>query len=446
MSRLHPLLLLAPLGAVSCEIPEMKSFYCGSPSLSVRDDVPAGDVRLRAKLRQDDSEPATVAIGYSTDGGETWYEATLEGETQGLASSPDGEKNDFVWDSRSDLGKGKFEGVSLRVTAFSECGLWATDQVDEVTVDNSETLDDGCTVEVKEPDSPEDGPIVVEYTLYHPEGLDAYIAPTFSTDGGETWSQVSLLETDCDGDGASEKLSGLGTSTEGVDHCFTWDSQLDFASDESVVLEIACGVGYGEDSVVQTGAFDVENDPAPGLDEVIITELMPEYASSGDYFELYNRTDHILDLNGLQVQRYKGEIDSDSVPKEFSFDDPSGSLLLYPGEYLLVAETDDEGSNGCLEPDALWGDAYSMSDNSTIFLIYNGETITTLAFLEVTRGGSEWIFDEDVAYGLDPDKYDSNSWSSFDNWCAQSSSIETCEDYGSETGFGTPGAVNDACP
>ncbi len=446
MNRPLPWLLIAAFGLTSCEVPESKPFFCGRPSLSVRDEAPAGDVRLRATLYQDDAEPATLTIGYSLDEGETWSVATLAEATQNLESSEEGVKNNFVWDSAADLGKGTFENVSLRAVGFSACGLWDTDQVDGVTIDNSGALAEGCTVAVETPDAPEDGPVVIKYTLSHPDSLAAYVAPSWSSDGGATWSQISLEEGDCDGDGEDDRLSDRSTSPDGVEHCLTWDSQLDFASDEEVIVELACGVGYAEDSTATTDPFAVENDPTPGPNEVIITELQPDYASSGDFLELYNRTDHILNLAGVTINRYKGTIDEDEDPKDFTFDDPTGSVLLYPGDYLLLAETDDESGNGCLEPDVLWGDDFSLSDDSQIQIVLDGEVLTTLDFQEVTGREEAWVFDEGVSLGLDPEKLDSSSWDDFGNWCAQSSTIAECDDYTDELGLGTPGAANDTCP
>lgn len=446
MNRFQVALLLGALVTTSCEFPEPKPFFCGRSGFEVRDEQPSGDVRLRAWLHQADAEPGTVSIGYSLDQGLSWYPATIEGETQGLETSDDGVRVDFVWDSVADLGQGVFEDVSLRIAGYSACGAWDVGQVDGVRVDNSAAPDDGCTVSVDTPSSPEDGPIVLEYTLVHPEGLPAYVAPSWSKDGGETWSPLTTIDGDCDGDGVDDGLSDLTTSLEGVAHCLAWDSQLDFASDEEVLVQLSCGVGYSEDSTATTDAFTVENDPTPGPDEVIITEIQPDYASSGDYVELYNRTDHILNLNGVDLMRWKGAIEDTETPKTFTFSDPSGTVLLYPGDYLLVAETDDEGANGCLEPDVLWGEDFSLSADSQIQLQLDGEVLTWLDFQETSGRTATWEFEEGVSIGINPNRMGSDSWTDFDNWCAQTSTIASCEDYDDELGLGTPGAENDPCP
>lgn len=445
----RPTLALAALTALvsSCEIPAAKPFFCGKVSIKVRDDAPSGDVRLRTYMHQNDSEPASMNVAYTLDDGATWHPATVSGEVQDVPSSPDDERNDLVWDSEADLGKGTFDNVVLRAVAFSECGAWDNEPSDPVTVDNSAALEDGCTVAVETPDSPSDGSITLNFTLSHPDALPAYVAPLWSDDGGRSWSHLTLIDGDCDGDGVDDTLSNLTTSDEGVAHCLQWDSQLDFASDESVLVQLSCGVGYSDDSVATTDAFDVENDPKPDAKEVIITELQPDYASAGDYIELYNRTNHILNLNGLDLLRWKGAIDDTEEPKQFTFDDPTGSVLIYPHDYMVLASTDDETDNGCIEPDVLWGSSFSLSANSTIRIQDGDDVLTELAFIQVTGRTTEWVFNEGVSYGLDPDALDSNGWDSFDNWCEQTTPIAGCDGFPTaDLGLGTPGVENDACP
>ena len=160
----------------SCEVPGPKPFFCGRVSLTVRDDEPSGDVRLRANLRQDDEEPGDINIAWSTDVSDenpnpTWHIASIEGQTTDLASNEEGIDYELVWQSAHDLGKGTFENVSLRVVGFSECGAWDVEQEDGYTVNNEDAPGDGCTVSVEDVESPVDGPVTVNFTLVHPDSL-----------------------------------------------------------------------------------------------------------------------------------------------------------------------------------------------------------------------------------------------------------------------------------
>lgn len=434
----------------SCEVPSQKDFLCGRVTLTVRDDDPSGDVRLRAKLRQDDEEPGTINFAWADDLSEenpnpTWHLATIEGETTGLQTNADGVSYDFVWHSARDLGQGLFENISLRVVGSSECGPWEVEQEDGYTVDNQDAPGEGCTVEVEDVAGPVDGPVAINFTLTHPDSLLSYVSPTWSDDGGETWNPLSLEDGDCDGDGVDDGLANLNTSPEGVPHCITWDSQLDFAADKDVSVRLACGVGYAEDSESATADFTVENDPSPGANEVIITELKPDSGFSvGDYMEIYNRTGHILNLDGVEVARWRSGSNPsrDDPNKTFTLSDPSGTLLIYPGEYLLLSGSEDEAETGCLEPDIVWEPTFSLADNSQILL--RTETVTIAQFKFLDDGG--WDFSESVSMGLNPSALDSEDWSDFSNWCEQTSIIPECgTEVEDDLEPGTPGEENDRC-
>lgn len=444
MSTRPLLLALVAPGLASCgEFPEDKDLFCGWAGLKVRDDQPTGDVRLRAYLHQDDGEPASLNVGYSLDEGLTWFPATIEGQTTELPSSADGESANLTWDSAADLGQGTADGVLLRVVAWSECGTWDDGVADPVTVENT-SFEEGCTIDVETPGSPEDGPVVLDYTLTHPDSLPAYVAANWSIDGGETWAPLSVIEGDCDGDGLDDGQSDLETGPDGVSHCLHWDSQLDFSSDEEVMVELSCGVGYDEDSVATTAPFLVENDSTPDPDEVIVTEIMARSrASWGEYLELYNRTDHILNLQDVDVKWWPSDADPEVDDPEYSFtmSDPTESLLLYPGDTLLFVGSEEEEENGCLEPDLVWDSGFNLEFDGRIHLSLGRETLTVFDFVETAR---EWEFERGVALGLDPSAFDSDDWAEFDNWCAQTSEIPVCDGY-DNINLGTPDAPNDAC-
>ena len=328
---------------------------------------------------------------------------------------------------------------------FSACGAWDTDEVDELTVDNASAPADGCTVTVEDPESPQDGEVTVSFTLTHPDSLAAYVSPTWSSDGGETWNPLSLAEGDCDGDGENDGLADLSTSLDGESHCITWDSQLDFAEDQDVSVRLGCGVGYAEDSEASTADFTVENDPTPGPDEVIFTEVKPDSGfSAGDYFELYNRTGHIINLQDVFVGRWRSgeQPGRDDPSKSFTLSDPSGTLLIYPGQYMLVAESEDEAESGCLEPDIVWDSAFSLAANSTLLMRLGDVDLSKLKMLDADG----WDFDEGAAWGLSPSAIDSEDWSALESWCEQTSTIPECDtELEDDLEAGTPGMENDSC-
>ena len=425
------LLLLA-----SCPVPKSPGFFCGEADLDVGDASSDGDVEFSAILTQSDEETAAVTLGWSDDAGETWHIATVEGQTTELAANADGAEYPFVWHSAEDLGHGSWEELDLRLVASSACGAWK-DDTDTVAIDNS-SVSDTCEVAITTPDSPSDGEITFQVNLKQTLEMPAFLQPEYSVDNGDTWAPMTLVPADCDGDGEEDGIANLSTSNDGEDHCFVWDSQTDFASDEDVLVSVGCGVGYSVEGTAVTDAFTVENDPLPDPEEIIFTELLPDAsAPNGEYFEIYNRTGHILNLDGAEIKR-----SSSSTTQTITLDDPADSLLIYPGQYMLLAGSEDEEENGCLEPDIVWTTTFSLPSKGTLQLNVDGSVIAKLDYED------GWTFGEDVSKGLDPEEVDGNGWDQVANWCVAKTKIEECEAYtssGGSTTKGTPGAVNDAC-
>ena len=231
-------------------------------------------------------------------------------------------------------------------------------------------------------------------------------------------------------------------SSDGADHCLTWDSQEDFASDEQVLIRLACGVGSEEHDSVTSDPFAVENDPAPGEGDLLITELLPDSGlTSGEYLEIYNRANHLLDLQGMYIKRWKESDIGKVIPTSyFSIDDVTGTLTIDPGEHLLMAATYDEESNGCIDPDATWPSSFTMNDNSMIRFSWDGNPILEIDFTE----DEGFEFDEGNARSLDPDRYDSDNWDRSSYWCEETTPIPSCDE-SSSTANGSPGEATSAC-
>lgn len=425
-------------------------FFCGETAVSVAEgETLGGEVAVSVTLYNDDSEPADISLAWF-EGDDPLALATVGGELTELSSSPDGDTHALVWDTVTDLGKGVFDGLTLRAVASSECGPWIEGLTEEITIDNDDLPEDLCDVEVVTPTGAQEGEVEVSFTLSHPQGASAYVSARYSVNAGEDWEPLSLADADCDGDGDSDRLTDLSTSPDGQRHCFTWDSQIDVDADGSAQIQLTCGVGYDEQDEAQTDAFELNNDTTPEANEILITEVMADpSAGDGGYLELYNATGKALDLNGLAVYRWTSTADpeTDDPSKTYTITDPSGVRLLEPGAYFLLAESWSEADNGCLDPDVVWDSEFSLRGNSTLLLT-----------IEATRPGSENVdifrldmledngfeFDEGVSLGLDPSRLNASSANDVAWWCAAESEIPTCAAT-RETGLGTPGAENDPC-
>lgn len=105
---------------------------------------------------------------------------------------------------------------------------------------------------------------------------------------------------------------------------------------------------------------------ASTIDELLITEVMANPAavsdSLGEWFELYNRGDSIIDLDGLILQ--------DDGSNEYHFDGP---LPINPGEYFVLARNGDPASNGGFIADHVYSN-FTLSNSSDEIIISDGLT------------------------------------------------------------------------
>lgn len=185
-------------------------------------------------------------------------------------------------------------------------------------------------------------------------------------------------------------------------------------------------------------------DPPVELGEVTITEVMaypnevPVY--SGEWFELYNATDRVLDLSGLRVSGEGG------VDAGFTI---TGSLEVEPGAFVVLGVSD------CSDEAVCTGNAYNggvavdvVYDRDDLELDENGDTIrltidvdgTGVLLDVVTWDASDWVIQRDHALQANVNAFDlewANNLPS--NWCSANAS------YGARALYGTPGAENPPC-
>jgi len=137
-----------------------------SPPAALLEPLPAtvgGDVVIRYRLFDLESDTVTAAIEYSTNG--TTFTSAIERiappseGTTGLASSPIGTSHFFVWDTLSELGLGEHRFVLFRIRPFDvtagAVALSAAFRVDNVrpTVERVRYIDDNATRRVDHGDT-----------------------------------------------------------------------------------------------------------------------------------------------------------------------------------------------------------------------------------------------------------------------------------------------------
>ncbi len=91
---------------------------------------------------------------------------------------------------------------------------------------------------------------------------------------------------------------------------------------------------------------------------IVITEVMPNPSqvsdSYGEWFEIYNASDDVLDINGWHIK------DSDNDNHSISAD--GSTLLIQPGQYLVLCRNGDPELNGGIEADYDYS-GFSLSNN-----------------------------------------------------------------------------------
>lgn len=406
-----------------------------SPALS-------GDSEISFLLVHPESQTAEVRLSWSSDGGVLWQEASVDGQTEDLETSPEGVSHTLVWRTLDDLGYKALSDIQLKLVARSRCGLWPRELLTDLTIDNSMIDESTCDVELISPVGPAEGSVTLQFKLAHAESTPVWIDPAFTRDEGKTWEDLAWVSEDCDNDGIADGIAELESSPLGTDHCLVWESQEDLALDANIRVRVSCGVGFDVHDESVSDTFSVTNDPLPDPDELIITELLPLSShSAGDYLEILNRAEHTLDLEGVLIQRWRaGTSTTGPATATFTISDVTGTVLLEPGALLLLAASEDREDNGCIDPDLTWG-GFTLNDNSVLHLSLEELVLAELSLLD----SDGWDFSEGVALGLDPERAQDPDWDSSTAWCAQRTRIPSCSAT-SVTDDGTPGLQNDTCP
>jgi hypothetical protein len=112
--------------------------------------------------------------------------------------------------------------------------------------------------------------------------------------------------------------------------------------------------------------------PAPG--DLIITEVMADpYAVSdtkGEWFEVYNLSENILDLNGLIL--------SDNGTNKHKINN-GGSLLLNPFDYMVFGKSSNISSDDYV-PDYVYSGFYLGNDDDEIIISTAGAELLRLEY------------------------------------------------------------------
>ncbi len=163
---------------------------------------------------------------------------------------------------------------------------------------------------------------------------------------------------------------------------------------------------------------------APRADDLIITEIMynPQAVSDskGEWFEIYNRTNKELDLQGC--------IFKDNNKDDFTIDE---QLIIQPQQYLTLGKNSSSTENGGVKINFSYSGFTLANNEDEIIIICQEQEIDRVEY------GKTRSFPDKTGYSIILADINLNN-NLGENWCLSSSSF-------GQGDKGTPGQENDSC-
>jgi hypothetical protein len=172
----------------------------------------------------------------------------------------------------------------------------------------------------------------------------------------------------------------------------------------------------GDDGVLENG-------------ELLITEIMYDPTAladaAGEWFEIYNNTNHVINLKNLVIA--KGDTEQHII---------TDSLDLQPGTYQVLTRTETTLTG----EKYIYGTSISLNNTGAILSVSNFGTDGTDGTLicSVNYGAQDFPSASGASICLDPDHLNATDVSAGTAWCVSTSLYDTGD-------LGTPGTANDNC-
>ncbi len=240
---------------------------------------------------------------------------------------------------------------------------------------------------------------------------------------------VELTYLKPDGSEASKSLSGSIPDPLANRH---YEIVVDASIDEGMAtFQILL-----DDTEVQVEVIEIADDSnnqpggSVGYGEILITEIMynPSALSDteGEWFEIYNNSDHAINLQNLVLGR-------DDANRHIVTD----PIELSPGAYFVFTRNElaTDASNGYV-----YGSAILLPNTGAVLSIYNEGTETDPGALifSVNYGADNFPDYPGASISLSPTLNNATDAILGTSWCLSTSVYNTGD-------LGTPGLVNDLC-
>jgi hypothetical protein len=240
---------------------------------------------------------------------------------------------------------------------------------------------------------------------------------------------VELTYLNPDGSDTSKTLSGLISDPLPNRH---YEIMVDAAIDGGMAsFQILL-----DSTGVQVEAVEIsdqtDNPPSGdiGYGELLITEIMynPSALSDteGEWFEIYNNSNRIVNLQNLVLGR-------DDVNRHIITD----SIELAPASYYVLSRT-PQATDAINE--YVYGTDISLTNTGAVLSIFNAGTETEPGELifSVNYGGTGFPDLPGASISLNPDLTNAADAITGNSWCTATSMYNTGD-------LGTPGTINDSC-
>ena len=172
-------------------------------------------------------------------------------------------------------------------------------------------------------------------------------------------------------------------------------------------------------SIVASGST-----PQPG--DVIVNEIMQNPAAvsdgNGEYVEIYNTTDHNIDINGWIIKDKDGN--------QHTIDN-GAPLMIYSYDYLVLGRDADSTANGGYHCDYQYSDFYLSNSDDEVILVFGSVIIDSVYY----DGGPVFPDPNGASMELDPAYQNGTDNDNGANWYTAYTPFGAGD-------FGTPGSVN----
>jgi len=242
---------------------------------------------------------------------------------------------------------------------------------------------------------------------------------------------------DPNGDDSDEFVTKIGDGSSDGSDSTARENDDDFDDDDDGNGSGSSGSSSGNNggSSGSSGGSGTYNARAPKVGELVIHEVMIDPAAVpdalGEWVEIYNDSSFVLDLSGHRL----ADDNKDDTVINASY---SKSLIVEPGDYIVVCAEDDYFDNGGADCHGTfhyetWGGGFAMANTGDEVRLLSPGGVE----LDVMAYGANFSI-PGVAMGLVEDWISTSGNDRESHWCDQDRMMKSGDE-------GTPNRYNNLC-